>query len=297
MKFTSGQEFLADESAILVIAGPSGAGKTTVCRRLNPKDWFHYMVDYRIWTYQLADELKNMYLGRAMRDPVLALMLRNDSLSVTPKIAFNNLFASSIFMGMPGDPERGGSRLADFNRRMERYRPAEIEATLEALTFQESRQRLLVYPRFVMDSSGSLCHMVDPSDPDDPVARFLDEHCVFVNITCTRQHSKALLAAAVSDPKPIYYPGKFLDLELPGLLEHFDAGAVEELDPRAVGRYLYPRLISERQRQYEALARRFGYSVPMNVIGAATTGDSVLQCIADAIDEQNRSGRLVRSAG
>ena len=48
---------------------------------------------------------------------------------------------------------------------------AEINAMLDSTHFIERARTLYGYDHFVCDSSGSICEVVNPDDPDDPVVR------------------------------------------------------------------------------------------------------------------------------
>lgn len=259
----------------IALMGLSGVGKTTLALRLPSDSWFRYSVDYRIWTRYLGDELNNYLKQLAMTHPVLREMLDKDAISIEHRVRPDNLLATSLFMGMLGNPEQHGSSEADFRRRMRQHAIAEKAAMKDIASFikraAEGRQ-----PNFLVDASGSLCEVVTPDNPNDPVLKLLDSHCALVYIRATEGHKQELLRRALADPKPIYYRPDFLDANIPGLLRHFKAKDVTEINPKDVAGYLYPRLLDHRIARYEAIAKRQGYTLEMDdVFNIKTEADFI----------------------
>ena len=66
------------------------------------------------------------------------------------------------------------------------------------------------YEHFVCDTSGSLCEVVDPDDPADPVMTDLAGATLPVWIRGTEEHLDELVRRFERAPKPMYYPEGFL---------------------------------------------------------------------------------------
>jgi hypothetical protein len=285
MKYSSGQAFLAAPNKRLALIGLSGVGKSTAARLLPPDDWFTYSVDYRIWTHYLGDQLNDYLKLLTMSHPVLGELLRRDAITVEHRVGFDNLLATSAFMGMLGNPDKGGSTTAEFEQRMADHARAEVQAMLDIPAFISRAERLYGYANLLVDATGSACEVIESSDPDDPSLKVLGDNCVVVYIAATAAHQGELIRRAAIYPKPIYYRPDFIGANLPGLLAEQNAKRVEDLDPQVVGRYLYPRLLDHRTQRYGAIAERIGYTVSMTDILGCKTGQSVLELVARAIDQ------------
>jgi hypothetical protein len=266
----------------IAIVGLSGVGKTTLARQLPKDSWFHYSVDYRIWTHYLGDELNDYLKSLAMSHPVLAEMLKRDAITVEHRVGFDNLLATSLFMGMLGDPAKHGSSEEDFRARMQKHATAEIAAMRDIPAFMKRSEDLYGYPNFLIDASGSLCEVVDLEDDNDPVLKLLEDTCVMVYARATESHKRELLRRAAEDPKPIYYRPDFLDENIPALLEHFGAQKVTDISPSDVGSFLYPRLLDHRIQRYEAMAARQGYVLEMDDVFGIKSQDDLLAALKKA---------------
>ena len=269
MRYVSGQAFLKDPAKVVVFIGPSGAGKTHGAIQLaSGGGWFHDSVDFRIWSQYLADELTAHHQS-----------VTGDYDSA-PFISVDDLSATAQYMGMLGNPELGGTSLGEFIQRMNNYAEAERSAMLDlpAIITQAENDHVVV------DTSGSVCHMPNLCDPDDPVLAVMEQAGLVVYLKPTYMHMAELIRRATADPKPIYYPEGFLQRELPRLLSAHSATSVEELSPADVGRWLYPTLIHSRLPDYRAIANRTGgITIPMSEFNQANSAPEVLACIARAI--------------
>lgn len=269
-----------DQTFRIAVMGLSGVGKTTLAGCLPSSRWFHYSVDYRIWTHYLGDELNDYLKKLAMSHPLLRDMLRHDAITVEHRVHFNNLLATSLFMGMLGNPKKHGSTLADFSARMAMHAAAEQSAMLDIPKFINRAEELYGYPHFLADLSGSLCEVVEPGDPDDPLLAMLDENVRLIYIRATKEHEKVLVERNIADPKPIYYRPDFIAAEIPDLLKKFKADDVTEISPRQVGAYLYPRLLAHRVERYEAIAMKHARILSMEEAAAIHSEADLVEILA-----------------
>ncbi|NAZ36820.1 ATPase [Rubellimicrobium sp. CFH 75288] len=274
----------------VVLFGMSGLGKTHVAKALRATGrWFHYSVDYRIGTRYMGDHIADNAKREAMKVPFLRELLLSDSIYIGSNITFDNLDPVSTYLGKPGDPARGGLPFAEYRRRQDQFREAEVAALLDTPHFIERARDLYGYPHFVCDTGGSICEWVDPEDPEDPVLRTLAASCLLVWIEGSEAHTAELVRRFDRAPKPMAYRPDFLLR----MWESYRAetGLPEErVDPDAFVRWTYARALAHRQPLYAAMARRWGVTVPAEVMAAVEDEESFVDAVAGAIARRGREG-------
>ena len=193
MQYTSPDAWRSATAKRVLLFGMSGLGKTHVSNMLRRSGgWFHYSVDYRIGTRYMGEHIVDNFKREAMRTPFLAELLRTDSIYIASNITFNNLSPLSTYLGKPGDPAKGGLPFTEYMRRQDLHREAEISALLDTRRFAARAKDLYGYDNFVCDSGGSICEVVDPDDPGDPVLSALAEDHLMVWIKGRRRpHRRA----------------------------------------------------------------------------------------------------------
>ena len=194
----------------------SGLGKTRIAAMLREEaDWFHYSVDFRIGTRYMGEHIVDNFKREAMRNPFLRQLLRSDSIYIASNITFHNLEPLSTYLGKPGDPAKGGIPFDEYLRRQRQHRGAEIAATRDALLFIAKAEEIYGYDHFVCDTSGSLCEVVDPLDPADPVLTDLARATLPVWFRGTEADLEALCRplrpGAEADVLPRGLPDRALD--------------------------------------------------------------------------------------
>lgn len=292
MIYRSGKDYLGATHKRVLLFGMSGLGKTHVANMLRESaadpgaGWFHYSVDYRIGTHYMGELIADMFKREAMKVPLLRELLMSDSVFIASNITFDNLAPLSTYLGKPGDPALGGLPFAEYLTRQSEHREAEIAATLETARFIRRAEDIYGYRNFICDSSGSICEVVDPDDPADPVLRQLADTLLLVWIEGTDAHREALIRRFDRAPKPIYYQPDFLH----GLWTEYLAQEglpAAKVDPDAFLRFGYARLLAHRQPRYRAMARR-GVTVTADEIAALRDPAGFDALIARAIDRQMR---------
>ena len=190
MRFTSGKDFANRPQKAVTIFGMSGVGKTTLSNLLQDSGWYHYSVDYRIGTRYMGEHIVDNFKREAMRVPFLRDLLLSDSIHIQSNITFDNLEPLSTYLGKPGNPEKGGISFAEYQNRQNQHREAEIAALLDVPGFIGKARDIYQYGNFVCDSGGSLCEVVDPSNPLDPVLSCLAENTLLLYIEGTPEHTR-----------------------------------------------------------------------------------------------------------
>ena len=288
MLFNSPEDFLRAPRHAVTVFGMAGVGKTRLASQLRGNDWFHYSADYRIGTRYMGEFIVDNFKAEAMKVPVLRDLLRSDSMKIESNITFANLDPLSTYLGRPGNTALGGLPLAEYQRRQEQHRVAEIAALLDIPLFIERAERLYGYSNFIGDTGGSLIEVVDVDNPADPVISALAAHTVLLYIRGTENDAHELVRRFTQSPKPMYYRPHFLIekwAEFKALNGVTDDAAV---DPDAFGAWGFEALLHDRLPRYQALADRYGYAVEASDLATVRDGDEFLDLIAGAIGTRMR---------
>jgi len=289
MIYASGADYLAAAHKRVLFFGMSGLGKTTLANILREAGgWFHYSVDYRIGTRYMGEYISDNFKREAMKVPLLRDLLMTDSVYISSNITFENLAPLSTYLGKPGDPGRGGLAFAEYQARQDQHRAAEVAALHDTLRFIDRAQSLYGYPHFVCDSGGSICEVVNPDDPADPVMTALSDSLLMVWIKGTEAHKAELARRFDRAPKPMYYQPDFLA----ALWDEYLTGQglpADLVDPDAFLRFGYARLLDHRQPRYTAMAR-WGVTVSAEEVAAVGSASALDDLIARAIDRAGSSG-------
>ncbi len=289
MIYKTSDDWLNAPAKRIAFFGMSGLGKTYISEMLRASGtWFHYSADYRIGTRYLGEEIVDNFKAHAMRDPFLAALLRSDSIYIGSNISFNNLAPLSTYLGKPGDPEKGGVPFAEYQRRQAMHEKAEIASMLDTAHFIERAKRIYGYDHFVCDSGGSLCEVVDPQDPDDPVLRHLQDHTLMVWIEGTEAQTEALIRRFDKAPKPMCYRTEFLQGCWDRYLAEQDVAA-DKVDPDHFIRWTFREAMEARKPRYRAMAENWGITVSAADIGQLQDAADLDQLIADTLGKRGPS--------
>ncbi|MFQ5622331.1 MAG: ATPase [Paracoccaceae bacterium] len=261
MLYKTAREWTNSRQKRVSLFGMSGLGKTHLSNLLRESgDWFHYSVDYRIGTRYMGEHIVDNFKREAIRNPFLRELLLSDSIYIASNLTFKNLSPLSSYLGKPGNPDKGGITFDEYIRRQRLHRDAEIAATRDVAFFIERARHIYGYNNFVCDTSGSICEIVTPEDPNDPVMSTLAASTLPVWIRGSERHTTELLERFDKHPKPMYYDEDFLRntwndyLAKNGLTE-------SEVDPDAFIRWGFQALIEHRLPAYEAMARHWAVTV------------------------------------
>ena len=285
MIYRTGQDYLNSARKRVLLFGMSGLGKTYLANLLRDQgDWFHYSVDYRIGTRYMNEFIADNFKREAMKVPLLRDLLMTDSVYIASNITFNNLAPLSTYLGKPGDPARGGLPFADYMQRQDQHRAAEVAASLDTARFMARAHEIYGYPHFVCDTSGSICEVVDPLDPADPVMTQLSQTLLLVWIKGTDAHTAELVRRFDRAPKPMYYQPAFLH----AMWEEYRAThsvSEETCDPDHFIRWTYACALAHRQPRYDAMAK-WGVTVTAEAVEQVRTPAEFDAMVAAAIDQR-----------
>ena len=283
MYYDTTDDWQKAEARHILFFGMSGLGKTHVSNMLRAAGgWFHYSIDYRIGTRYMGEHIADNFKRQAMQVPLLRDLLLTDSVYIASNITFNNLAPLSTYLGKPGDPARGGIPFAEYQHRQAQHRQAEIAALLDTPHFIERAKALYGYDNFVCDSGGSICEVVDPEDPDDPVLRALSENLLMIWIRGTDAHAEELIRRFRKAPKPMYYDPAFLDAKWAEYLRLNDI-AEDAVDPDDFVTWTYGQALAHRQPRYAAMARNWGVTVEAAEVAALGSAEDVEALVGRAL--------------
>ena len=189
-----------------------------------------------------------------MKTPYLGELLKSDSIYIESNITFDNLTPLSNYLGKPGNIELGGIPIAEYEKRQEQHRKAEIAALLDTGYFVSRSKEIYQYENFICDSGGSICEVVDPEDPNDPVMKHLSQNTLLVWIKGSETHTDALIARFDKNPKPMCYEKSFLATKWEEFIYLKNINA-NEVDPNEFIRWTYSKALSHRQPRYEKMSK------------------------------------------
>ena len=286
MRFSSGKDFANWPQKAVTIFGMSGVGKTTLAHLLQDSNWYHYSVDYRIGTRYMGEHIVDNFKREAMRVPFLRDLLLSDSIHINSNITFENLKPLSTYLGKPGNPARGGISFAEYKRRQHQHREAEIASLLDVPSFIVKARDIYQYGNFVCDSGGSLCEVVDPSNPFDPVLSCLSQNSLLLYIEGTPEHTRMLVERFRKHPKPMYYQPQFLETKWAEYKALNEIENDDDVDPDGFAVWGFEQLLHHRIPLYKAIADNFGYTVRMRDIPAVQSIADFEALVAQAIDQK-----------
>jgi hypothetical protein len=288
MIYQSANDWRSVPNKRILFFGMSGLGKTHVSQMLRDSGgWFHYSIDYRIGTRYMGEYITDNAKAQAMKVPFLRELLLTDSIYIGSNISFANLNPVSTYLGKPGDPNKGGLSMAEYRRRQEQFRHAEIYALLDTEYFIDRAQRLYGYPHFICDTGGSICEWVDPDNPEDPILKELSRRTLMIWIKGDEAHTRDLIRRFDKAPKPMSYQPEFLTRMWENYLKEYDCEETD-VDPDAFIRWTYAKALAHRQPRYEAMAR-WGITVTADEIAGATDAEAFDTLIAAALEKRGQS--------
>ena len=286
MIYKSASHWQSSRNKRVMLFGMSGLGKTHISSLLrNSGNWFHYSVDYRIGTRYMGEYIADSFKRIAMQTPELRDLLLSDSIYIASNITFDNLTPLSTYLGKPGDSSKGGLEFAEYLRRQDQHRQAEISALMDTSRFIERADEIYQYDNFICDSSGSICEVVDPENPEDPVLSALSDQVLMVAIQGSDSHTAELIKRFDRAPKPMYYQPKFLAEKW---AQYLALNKVTEalVDPDDFIRWAYAQALAHRQPRYSAMAK-WGVSITADELSRVQTPSDFNDLISMALERRD----------
>ena len=243
------------------LLGMSGLGKTKLSNMLQSTfSWFHYSVDYRIGTRYLDEHIVDNFKQEAMKNVFLRDLLLSDSIYISSNLNFNNLSPLSTYLGKPGSEDLGGIDFNLYKKRQKQHREAEILSVMDTNKFIEKSNNIYAYQNFVCDTSGSICEVVNPEDPNDPLLNHLSKNTLIILIKGDEKHKDQLIKRFKANPKPIYYNENFLNEKWSNFKKENNVDN-KNVDPDKFILYCFEDLLDHRIPIYDSIAKNWGITI------------------------------------
>lgn len=270
MATPSQQRFLDAKLPRLTLIGMSGSGKTKIGTMLAQQGWALHSVDYRIGNHYLKPAIIEDFKTRISTAlPTLKRLIERDKLRLDFAMAPDSIEVLSEFVGMFGNPQKGGLSRSAFQTRQRLYAEAEKKAMLELPAMIADNDT----SPFVCDSTGSVCEIIDIDDPNDSVLRAMVDQSFVLYLRVDDKHEATLIEHQLAAPKPMLFSKPFFE-------KHCASRADD--DPRELLRDMFPKLLAERRHHYEKLAALGGTTIDSAQAHACRHSEDLLKLIAEA---------------
>ena len=261
MIYKNKKDWVTSPNKRVSLLGMSGLGKTKLSNMLQSTfSWFHYSVDYRIGTRYLDEHIVDNFKQEAMKNVFLRYLLLSDSIYISSNLNFNNLSPLSTYLGKPGSEDLGGIDFSLYKKRQKQHREAEILSVMDTYKFIEKSNNIYAYQNFVCDTSGSICEVVNPEDPNDPLLNHLSQNTLIILIKGDKKHKDQLIKRFKANPKPIYYNENFLN-EKWSNFKNINNVDNKNVDPDKFILYCFEDLLDHRIPIYDSIAKNWGITI------------------------------------
>ena len=280
MIYQNKKDWIKSPNKRVSLLGMSGLGKTRLSNMLQSTfNWFHYSVDYRIGTRYLDEFIVDNFKQEAMKNDFLRELLLSDSIYISSNLNFNNLSPLSTYLGKPGNKILGGINFEKYKERQKQHREAEILSILDTNKFIKKSNDIYGYQNFVCDTSGSICEVVNPEDPNDPLLSHLYEDTLIILIKGSRKHKEQLIKRFKKDPKPIYYNEDFLNKKWSNFKDEFKVSN-SNVDPDKFILYCFEELLDYRTPIYNSIAKNWGITIDADDISKVKNENDFIDLIS-----------------
>ena len=263
------------------LLGMSGLGKTKLSNMLQSTfNWFHYSIDYRIGTRYLDEHIVDNFKQEAMKNTFLRDLLLSDSIYISSNLNFNNLSPLSTYLGKPGSENLGGIDFSLYEKRQKQHREAEILSVMDTKKFIEKSNNIYAYQNFVCDTSGSICEVVNPEDPNDPLLNHLSKNTLIILIKGDKKHKDQLLKRFKANPKPIYYNENFLTEKWSNFKKKNNVDN-KNVDPDKFVLYCFEDLLDHRIPIYDTIAKNWGITINADDISQVKNEKDFINLVSD----------------
>lgn len=253
------QEFIDIPYKVITLMGMSGVGKTYLSLMLDGQGWRHYSCDYEIGARLLKTEIEQ-------------------TLGEKNVVSADDLSQLSRYVSRLGDREKGALPYDEFKRRQKKYYDAECQS-LGQLHHVINHATRNGFTHTVNDSTGSLCEIDDKRLMD-----FIDENSLIVYIKASKEEEQRVLKRAQEYPKPMFFSPEKFDEWVKRYAKEKDV-EVEKFDPDDFSRWVFPKLFENRLPKYQAIADKYGVTIPSEAFQGVKTSNDFLKVIIHHLPE------------
>ncbi len=253
------QDFLDIKYKVITLMGMSGVGKTHLSLMLDGHGWRHYSCDLEIGKRILGQEIEQ-------------------TLNEKNRVTADDLSQLSHYVGRLGDSEKGGLPYDEFKRRQIEYYKAECKS-LGQLHHVINNATRNGFTHTINDSTGSLCEI-----DDNRLMEFIDENSLIVYIKASKDEEKQVLKRAQEYPKPMFFSPEKFDRWVNAYSIENDLQP-EEFDPNDFSRWVFPKLFENRLPKYQAIADKYGVTIPSEAFQGVNNSDDFLKVIIHYLPE------------
>ncbi len=244
-----------DDFKCISFIGMSGIGKSHNAAIMEHQaGWYHFSVDYLIGNYYLADQILN-------HDQVT----KEDITPITN------------FLGLMGNPDKGGTDYKSFRRRQRLYHDAEVLAS-QALPEFIRIAKEQNFPGLINDTAGSFVEL-----NYDELPEIIAEHSLIVYIEASDADKNAIFERAKSSPKPLMYPEALLKNHIEKFMADKGLESDVQIDPKEFFDYIFPLLFEQRLPKYKAVADKYGCTVSSDDIKSVQSPHDFMSLIRSAL--------------
>ena len=286
MIFDNAEQFVNMNQRAITVFGMAGVGKTRLSALLRQNNWFHFSIDYRIGTRHMGEFIVDNFKREAMKVPFLHDLLTSDSIYISSNLTFENLEPLSTYLGTPGNPEKGGLIFAEYQRRQEQHRIAEIATLKDIPHFIQRAKEIYAYDDFIADTGGSLIEVIDVDNPKDEIIKVLTSNTALLYIEGTNEDREKLINRFKKSPKPMYYQPDFLQKKWDEYKILYGYKDDLEVDPQGFAIWGFEALLDDRLPRYKALAKKYGYIISAAEVATIRDGNDFNALMTKAISNR-----------
>ncbi len=241
---------------VITLMGMSGVGKTYLSLMLAEQGWYHYSCDLEIGTRYLGKEIE-------------------ETLGEENRVVAEDLSQLSNYVGRLGDLP-----LDEFKRRQEIYLKAECDSLheLQSVVHEVTNGG---HENVINDSTGSMCEI-----DDDILLDSIDENSLIVYIKANAEEEKQVLKRAQDYPKPMFFSPERFDFWVAEYLADRNLESANEIESDDFARWVFPRLFENRLPKYQAIADKYGVTIPSEEFQGIKTSDEFLNVIVRHLPDE-----------